>query len=534
MFRHITDFLSAPGTKGETADRAPTQHVLSALVSGGDEAIITTTEGKVADSSSTSTKKSEPSAADDNKNVTGYVAQSKPGKLDRWLDGLVKASGSEPVFLLIVAGLLVWALTGIRYGQQEDWAALISDIQAIVSYLFDSLLMRQQLNGYERQLRVSASLRSRIASQRRMMRRALASGRLRPAPVHDYAARLPSGFGPELPAENTTSRLSNAFAAFLGHFATICMYWAGIFVWLGFGAYCGWSDRWQLYINSATSALMVLIFAFLANIRERHDAYVGRCLNAIFEVDSEAERKLRVLTGDVDENPVVVIPAPEVNRLQRAIFYYADVVGTLVGIALLIVVMVVWVGIGPVMQWSDNWWLLIGTYAGLVGLVDGFVLRNVQQRLHQYEETALESVKLEDVALSDEIGVPMPVKTTVNLASINYRLSNRMGVICAHETTVLMGIVLVVGLIVGASAMKWTTTGQLLCNIPPSIIESFFMMILITGHNLSEAGWRADLHNMYMWRLRLLSYVDHLQDTEVGLAAVAPSKAQVMLAKVES
>jgi low-affinity ferrous iron transport protein len=35
-------------------------------------------------------------------------------------------------------------------------------------------------------------------------------------------------------------------------------------------------------------------------------------------------------------------------------------------------------------------------------------------------------------------------------------------------------------------------------------------MILITGHNLSEADWRADLHHMYLWRLRLYGFVDRL------------------------
>lgn len=34
------------------------------------------------------------------------------------------------------------------------------------------------------------------------------------------------------------------------------------------------------------------------------------------------------------------------------------------------------------MHSNDNWWLLIGTYAGLIGMNDGFVLRNVQHRLN--------------------------------------------------------------------------------------------------------------------------------------------------------
>ena len=59
--------------------------------------------------------------------------------------------------------------------------------------------------------------------------------------------------------------------------------------------------------------------------------------------------------------------------------------------------------------------------------------------------------------------------------------------------------------------------GQLLCNIPPSIIESFFMMMfLITGHNINDARRRVDLRtNMYLRRLKLLAYVERL-----GLSAV--------------
>jgi low-affinity ferrous iron transport protein len=62
--------------------------------------------------------------------------------------------------------------------------------------------------------------------------------------------------------------------------------------------------------------------------------------------------------------------------------------------------------------------------------------------------------------------------------------------------------------------MGWSVTGQLLCNVPPSIIESFFTMILITGHNIGEAKRRVDLFNLYLRRLKLVSYVDMLAKVE--------------------
>ncbi|KAL7935624.1 Low affinity iron permease domain-containing protein [Trichoderma chlorosporum] len=497
MFRQIVDFLASPGAKRAIEDAAPTQYVFNSSIASEDKKTVIVDESEQI-----------PPA----KNITGYVSHVKKDKLDRWLDNVVKASGSQIVFFIMISGLLVWAFLGIPYGQSDNWAAIISDVQAIISYGFDSLLMRQQLNGYERQLRISACLRSRVQSQKRMLRQVLASNQYKKPSFRGVENSYPDKFGLTLPPENWVNRVSNYTALVLGHFGTICLYWICIFIWLGFGHYCNWSDRWQLYINSGTSALMVLIFTFLANIRERHDEYVEKCMNFIFEVDSDIELKLRSLSGDTQPNPTVVVPAPPLSTLQRIIFYYADVVGTLVGIALLIIVLIVWAGIGPVMHWDNNWWLFIGTYAGLIGLIDGFVLRNVQQRLHQYEQLALEEAKLEDTGLSDEIGLPAPEMTKINHKSINYRLSNKMGVICAHEITVILGVLLVIGLVIGASAMKWTLTGQLICNIPPSIIESFFMMILITGHNLSEADWRADLHHMYLWRLRLYVYVDRLTD----------------------
>lgn len=48
----------------------------------------------------------------------------------------------------------------------------------------------------------------------------------------------------------------------------------------------------------------------------------------------------------------------------------------------------------------------------------------------------------------------------------------------------------------------------MLCNIPPSVVESFFTLILITGHNVGEKKRRVDLGNVYLRRVRLLAFVD--------------------------
>lgn len=500
----IYDWLAAPGKKGPIADAAPTQVV--ARLPGNDSG----NEKTVMDEVTAVDSKSSDSVH----NVTGYVDKQKEGRLDRWLDWVVWASGSEPVFLFIVSGLLVWALVGIKYGETSSWAVMISDIQAILSYLFDSLLVRQQLNGYDKMIRLAASLQSRSASHQRMLRTVQARGKGFARTDAEAGAELERRFQEKvaeaaLPDENWLGRLSTRVSDFMGHFVTICFYWVGIFIWIGFGHYCGWSDQWQLYINSATSALMVLTFAFLANIRERHAVFTNSWLNLLFEADSSVELRLRQLTDDDMANAVVTVPAPKMNHLQRAIFYYADFVGTLTGVAILIAVIIVWVAIGPAMGFNANWWLLIGTYAGLIGLHDGFVLRNIQYQLANYEDGAFEDVRLSDLAVLEEATVSDPAtEYDGSKLSLSTRLSERMGAFFSHELVLVADVILIIALVVGASAMRWTETGQLLCNVPPSLIETFIMLILITGHNLGEDRRRKSIENMYLRRLKVLTYVD--------------------------
>ncbi|RDA87592.1 hypothetical protein CP532_3959 [Ophiocordyceps camponoti-leonardi (nom. inval.)] len=460
-------------------------------------------------------------------NVTGYEDKAKDRALDRWLDRVVKASGSEPVFLFVVVGLVTWAFLGIPYSHTADWAVIISDVQAIVSYVFDSLLMRQQLNEYEKMVRVSASLRSRCISNRRMLRELLNDGRRRRCyQEQQQQQQQSSSICPtttpsceSLPRETLVDRISTAASKTVGHLASVCLYWACIAIWLGFGPSEEWSNSWQLAINSATSALMVFIFAFLANVQERHAAHTERCLQAIFEHDSAVERALRAMTGDDVANETVVVVAPRMSRIQRAILYYADLVGTLTGVAILTAVMVVWLAIGPVMGFSSNWWLLIGTYAGLVGLNDSFVLRNVQMLFNGYAQDALDQVDLDDKSILDQLRLPDPTTTNRRVPteeSISYRISAWMGVVCAHEATVVVGFVFILGLLAGASAMRWSTAGQLLCNIPPSIIETFFMMILITGHNQAETKRHHRLETFFLRRSMLLSHVRGMKESEEG------------------
>lgn len=437
-----------------------------------------------------------------------YVSLVKERRLDRWLDRVVEISGSEFVYAAILLGLLVWAFLGIPFGNVSSYKIIISDAQAIINLVFDAFLMRQQFNEHDNLLMVAGSLRSRISSHKRMLRHLVATGQISKIDAARFQ-ELSCAEGLDiLPKESLMTRISSFMSWFLGHIGTVAGFWCCIFIWLGFGPYCGWSNTWQLYINSATSALMVLLLAFLANVRERHSRYTAECLKAIWKADSALELRLRELTGDQIENPIIAMPEQKRSTIQRVIDYYADLVGTLAGIVILVVVIIAWIACGPALHFNSSWWLLMGTYAGLVGLNDGFVLRNICQVLGDYEDEQFAEVDTEDQETLAIVGVEPVIEEYVTAQSFSYRISVRVGYFCSHQWTVVAGVVFIIALIAGASAMEWNETGQLLCNIPPSIIESFFTMMLITGHNVGETKRRVDLFDIHLRRLTLMSYIE--------------------------
>ncbi|KAK9366680.1 Low affinity iron permease-domain-containing protein [Lipomyces kononenkoae] len=476
--------ISSPGAKGATAGVAPTQRVdLGAVVNLSDDSIAICMENS---------EKCEP------------VFKKK--MLDRYLDKVVHVAGSGYVFVLVMSILLVWAFLGIKFGKEEMWQVVISDFQAIFCYIFDSFLMRQQLVGYEMHMTVAACLRSRNVSNTRMLRQMVEDCKSEKISQIEYLDQ--DMIASEFPKINWLGRLSNLVATVTGHAVTVGLYWVCIFIWIGFGHHCGWSNQWQLYINSATSALMVFVFVFLENIREQHRQYSESCMALIHKTDAALELRLRTITGDTIDNEPVVIPGPYVRRIQRGIYYYADVVGTLVGIALMCIVVIIWLVIGPAMSFDANWWLIIGTYTGLIGMTDGFILRNVFYHLGLHEDESFDQVRTEDLAMYDLIGVSPPCEDEVQESGFSYRISAAVGWFCSHEVVALFGAMVMLGLLIGASVMKWSTTGQLLCNVPPSIIETFFMIILITSQNMADAKRRALLFNIYKRRRYLLLYLN--------------------------
>ncbi len=485
--KNIFELFRKPGEKVEVRGVAPTQ-----IVHAGNK-----------------------TQEDEERNITVFIEKPKKRQLDRWLDKVVQVSGSQFVFLSILTGLLTWALLGIKFGRNKTWQILISDAQAIICYIFDSFLVRQQLNSYDEDIAVAAQMQSRSNSILRML------SKLKDQPFQEQQAKVLSHLDQafygndsvtsQLPSEGRLGRFVTFVAFAIGHMVTILLFWIGVFIWIGIGHLFDYSDTWQLYMNSASSALMVFTFIFIANISERHSVYTQKCLDSLFQADSSLELRLRSLTHDVQSNIEVVIPAPKVRKIQRAIFYYTDFVGTLVGIAILLTVFAAWVAAGPALKFSSNWWLFIGTYAGLIGMFDGFVLRNMQSRLRSYTDTAMQVVDRRDSLLFETIGLPFPVTGPEEKIPVTHQVSQALDRITSHQFAVVAGFLTVVGLIAGASAMNWSLTGQLLCNVPPSILESFLMIVLVTGHNSIAEKKRRELLILYERRLRLSSYVEMIE-----------------------
>jgi low-affinity ferrous iron transport protein len=103
-----------------------------------------------------------------------------------------------------------------------------------------------------------------------------------------------------------------------------------------------------------------------------------------------------------------------------------------------------------------------------------------------------------------------------------------MDAVSSDLSMVIAGFFPTIGCLVASSAMKWSLTGQLISNVPPSIIETFFMLILITGQNDAEASAHIELTNIYYRRQKLLSFMQHAkkscEDHELSKDVAVPAQ----------
>lgn len=173
----------------------------------------------------------------------GYTLAKKDKLLDRCLDQIVRASGSTPVFSCIQIGLWGWVLAGAAVAHDPLWQVLISDVQAIFSYAFDSFLMRQQFNGYYESLTIAAQIRSRGLSVKRMFM--VLAEQVGPEDFEKAILAQQDLSKPDfkLPSPTRWTRVIRGLASIIGHVGFVVLYWASIILWLAFGPSKGWSSE---------------------------------------------------------------------------------------------------------------------------------------------------------------------------------------------------------------------------------------------------------------------------------------------------
>lgn len=451
----------------------------------------------------------------------------------RGLDFTVSVSGSRSFLIFMVAVMIIWIVLGIVYQAPQVWQVVMQDGQSIQCYLWDTILMRHQLKEHTSYLMFCATSKSRLLTFQRLLKQYEDKkfAEVNEASVDDSGTSLAAKYD-DVAVTNWFDSLSNAVGECLGSIVLVIVYWAGIFVWLGCGAmyilsgndapftgkysgsnpeYTKWGNNWQLYINTGTAIVLLVTSVFLQNMRYRHEKYVQDIMNRIVKIERQIEVVLRDQTEDILLNPLVEIGREKRSPLEKAIDVYADLIGTGVGVVLAACVFVAWLVVGHLMKWNSTWWLIIGTYTGLVGFLDGFVLRLVYLRISAHENVIFQDLFEESAKV---MHIDPPQKTPSHHSKMSfwgYKASVWINIVCSSPYAVLVSVLVIIGLIVAASIMHWTTTGQLIANTPTMIIEGFMLIILIQAHNWDDYRRREYLRSFYNGSCSLLSYAKSLK-----------------------
>lgn len=463
----------------------------------------------------------------------GFTGLEK-NRTDIILDWLVELAGSQIMFVIMMAILVGWIIAGIITSGSYDWQVVMDDGQSIQSYVWDTLLMRQQLMSAHEHMCICAELGSRVTVFKKLLTRIIDQSEEKNTKAVDH---MPEIYEVTADLEDSSwyDKLASTVSRVLGSWYSIVIYWCGIIAWVGCGAltigagntppYTGrtsgsnpemakFGNLWQMYINTATAVILYLTTVFLQNIRARHDIFVAKYIREIFAMDLKIDSLLRKHSNDyTTEADVVTVEAQKRSRGEIWIDWYGDIIGTGVGVLIGILVFTAWIVVGHPMGWSDNWWLIIGTYTGLVGFFDGFVIRQNYFRIVKSEKENYENVIADDFELFSILGIPCPehlaeVPLDEN-RSVTYRVSVYINRICSSQLSVLASIIFIIALICIASALKWNETGQLLANTPTMIIEGFFLLILLQAHNWADTTRRGEISLLYNRRNFLFAYLQN-------------------------
>ncbi|KAF8867158.1 Low affinity iron permease [Acephala macrosclerotiorum] len=410
------------------------------------------------------------------------------------LNSITNIAGSYFVFISTIALLLIWAILGGVLGTTETWQIVMQDASSIQCYVSDTLLMRQQQNGFRDLLNTIGELRSRNRSLVRMLRSLTPSQRQevfgagkRPILRNSRKVDDLEHEGPFL--KKWFDIMCDGVAIAVGSLPTLILYAAGVVAWLALGAMLDFSDLWQLYMNTGVAIELTLTSMFLQHVRRRHGLSLDKTLKSTEEADYDLEDRLRSFTGDTMPHQTIIIEPPERNFVERRIDEYAFLVGGGFGAACSIVVFGVWLGIGHTLHYNANWWLIIGTWTGLVGFVDAFILRNVGYRQNTILDEQIRTLEEQDLEVYSLLALPTPrVDCSESMKGekrLSYRIS-RWFVMATSKWYVIVCAQAVVALVLLiATALRWSETGQLIANTPTMIIEGFLLLVLIQAHNIA-------------------------------------------------
>lgn len=417
------------------------------------------------------------------------------------LDKVVKAAGSRWALGFVLLLLIAWGILGGVFGATDTWQVLLQDVSSLQAYFSATLLMRQQNNNTRGLLKRICNLLSRSTSNERMVKSLTAEQRRTlQQSQHKIRSEIIDALNTK---EDLFDKVANSVANFVGSLLALGIYTAAIFLWVFLGIPAGFSDTWQLWVNTGTALEITFVTMFLQNIRSQHEHHLEKSVESIEQLDREIEMQLRRMTGDMTPNPTIASEVPKLSSWVRGLDIYGFIIGGSIGLTISAVVFATWIAVGDDLEFDDNWWLIIGTYTGLIGFIDGFILKNVDWRETELAKVHFDNLIAQDAKVFTLIGIDVPYLANNTKKSFNQRMSDKIGHFVESTFASYFAIVTVIALIITASAMQWTETGQLLCNTPTMIAEGFLLITLLNAHNSADVNKRFIWDNVLQRRLVL-------------------------------
>ena len=90
-------------------------------------------------------------------------------------------------------------------------------------------------------------------------------------------------------------------AAHAGHASTFCAALAAIIIWAVSGPIFGWSDTWQLIINTSTTIITFLMVFLIQNTQNRDTAALQLKLDELIRANEGARNRLLQLEDLTEE-----------------------------------------------------------------------------------------------------------------------------------------------------------------------------------------------------------------------------------------